>query len=153
MNKRLLAASAALLCIACMHDPETSGKGWYGLALRTCGPADGPAIEIQIDSLPFASCTTSHVGGYQYYRDNRTLDSLKVGYTDSSTYFEDCQDCKAKPTEPDEIKMKIVVIRNDSAGILVDFRYQRKVGMVHTTADSGRVLLKVCRDLPRGFCG
>ena len=152
MNRMtLLVAGSALSLAACLHDPGKPAKAWYGLAQAACGPADGPAVAIVIDTLPYAACTSSHVGQVRYYGGYVSFDSLRVGFTDSVRIMRACDDC-AVPDSSEET-FWLQVVGADPAGILVDFRHSRIGGSTTPVSESGRVLLKTCRERSGLFCG
>ena len=142
-----IAALAALSCAACLHDPAKAVESWYGLARATCGPADGPAVELSIDTLPYAACSSSHEGQVRYYGGYVTFDSLRAGFTDSVRTAHICEKCPGTDSTVETLWLQVVSA--DSAAILVDFRH-RRTGYV---SKSGRVLLKACREKPGPFCG
>lgn len=89
-----MAGLAIALMAGCFKGPEEPQE-WHGLARHSCGPTDGTATSIQVDSLPAVGCEEAQegfpsYGTYAFNLDQVPMDSIRVG----ATYLDSMQICQ-----------------------------------------------------------
>jgi hypothetical protein len=149
-----LALISALLLCACQSTDPGPGKEWNGVARRSCGPADGPALEVLIDSLPL-DCASTRTAAFRFYEPGLVLDSLAtvaIIVSEPSVACDGGSDVVA-------IYTRLELTERDSVGITAHYRRIR----THPCApEATRIApdtldittrLKVCREAPRPMCG
>jgi hypothetical protein len=152
MRKCQGALLTALLLCGCLGTESKREAEWNGIALRSCGPADGPAIEFLIDSLPL-DCSSSRAVAFRVYAGWYNLDSLPPVLSISS---EPSILCDGK-SDPVAEEMRLDLSDRDSVGIKAHFRRIRTYPCTEakTRPDTleGVTRLKICREGPGPMCG
>jgi hypothetical protein len=145
--------SGTLIFCACMGtESGPAAKEWTGLARRSCGPADGPAIEILIDSMPM-TCDSPRAGSIRFYNPGLILDSLSPG---TVILVGPVTACPVKTMNPaDDLRLEI--IQRDSAGISVRFRRIRTYPCtplpIRPDTLEAAARLRICSEGPGPMCG
>lgn len=161
MRKKLTALVPALipwaalgLC-ACLgtdsgKDPGT-GSRWTGLALRSCGPADGPAVNFELDTKPM-TCDAPATGAI-HLQSGVSLESLEAPTTFGWVTDANCDQGSDPVTEA----LSLQLTRMDSDSATVHFRRIRThpcaAHPVKPDTLEGEAEVKVCRDRPSPPCG
>lgn len=146
------AAVFATLLAGCLGTESVPSKEWNGLALRTCGPADGPAVEFLMDTLPMA-CESPRAGAFRFYVDRLVLDSLPPAVSINQQPQVAC-DGKSDPVAEET---RLDLTEGDSVGFKAHFRRIRthpctpENPRTDTLEGTGR--LKKCGETTRPMCG
>jgi hypothetical protein len=145
--------SAALLCACLGPDPAPAAKQeWGGLARRTCGPADGPAMEFLIDTLPL-SCDSSRSAAFRYYAGNFAFDPQYSGFSFISQPSVACDG----NSDPVSETVRLDLSAWDSTALTAHFRRIRthpcrpEATAPDTLEATAR--LKRCPEAPGPMCG
>jgi hypothetical protein len=131
-----------------MQEPSKE-REWHGTVRRSCGPADGPALQFALDTLPYAACTTSHKGQANIYTSAWSYDSLQAGKVLELDGDAFCADCGRYGWD----HFRLEVLSADSSGILARFTAEAKAPYVSPAPVTGTVRLKACGEKPLPFCG
>lgn len=147
------ALTAVLLCACLGPDPAPLPKrAWGGLARRTCGPADGPAMEFLIDTLPL-SCDSSRSAAFRYYAEGLVLDSTHSAISIVSQPSVACDG----NSDPVSETVRLDLSAWDSAAVTAHFRRIRthpcKPEATPPDTLEATARLQRCREAPGPMCG
>ncbi|MDB5047587.1 MAG: hypothetical protein JWO30_658 [Fibrobacteres bacterium] len=149
-------AVAGTLFLASCENPPLSGqpdKVWYGLISNSCGPADGPAVSISLDTAAYAACGTYHQGQYGIYSEAPSVDSIHIGkvITSSGATFCDGMEKSSGAKCGDRLNYRLEIERVDATRMQAAFRIEIISAIKDTTVKTGTVILTKC--LERPLCG
>ncbi|GEM_PF-5899880 len=145
----ILIPAAALLVIvlaaACVHsDPDM--ETWHGLARNSCGPADGPAVSIVLDTAEFLGCNANHAGEFQMLLADHEVDGLKPGRV-----LIDTQTICPLDKCGNRTVLRIEILSADSSSLQTEFRIEADNGDGVKKVRTGKAVLAKCRERP--MCG
>lgn len=146
-NRFAALAALGLLSAGCMQEPARE-REWHGTVERSCGPADGPAILISLDTLPYAACSTAHAGQATVYTDAWSYDSLQAGKVLELRGDGFCASCGNRGWD----HFRLEVLSAGSSGVRARFTAGDNDPYKAVTV-TGTVLLKACGENPVPFCG
>lgn len=142
-------AIAALGLAACDTDQASQDRVWYGLISNSCGPADGPAVTVVLDTAAYADCHASHPGQFQMQSNDVHVDSIPVGKILIYTEESGCQAAGTGCTGKTVIRLEVKAA--DSIQMQAGFRIETSGNGKAAAAQSGSVILLKCRERP--LCG
>ncbi|HKP98008.1 MAG TPA: hypothetical protein VJ385_19910 [Fibrobacteria bacterium] len=142
----------AALLTACLDstEPAPPDKVWYGLLSNSCGPADGPAISVVLDTVAYADCNSgNHPGQYSFYTEAYpSIDSIVIGKV--LTYRVEVGCLGKRAACGDKTEYRLEVERMDPTRVQAAFRIEA-VSRGKQTVRTGTVVMTKCRERP--FCG
>jgi hypothetical protein len=147
------ALGGALLCACLGPDPAPAPKQvWSGLARRTCGPADGPAMEFLIDTLPL-SCDSSRSAAFRFDAQYFDFDPRYPAYSFISQPSIACDG----DSDPVSETVRLDLSDWDSAALTAHFRRIRahpcKPEATAPDTLEATARLKRCPEAPGPMCG
>jgi hypothetical protein len=152
MRAYAVAQLSALLFCACQSTDPGTAKEWNGVARRSCGPADGPALEVLIDSLPL-DCASTRTAAVRFYEPGLVLDSLPPMTVITSEPLVACDGS----SDPVAVYTRLELTERDSIGITVNYRRIRNhpcpPSVIPPDTLEVTTRLKICREAPRPMCG
>lgn len=126
----------------CLGGPDEPEE-WQGLVHHSCGPTDGPAAYIQVDSAAAPACRTGEGnipvhGTYGFTLDWIEADSLKAG----EVYRDTMQICQLQCGPRTWYTLKVESVTTDR--VVGTLEVDDEVGGARRTIRKVRVNLKTC---------